>query len=44
VTAFLAAEVRTFERLIANAPEQWWAIFFQIWPDEAKVGRAGPEA
>ena len=37
VTAFLAAEVRTFERLIANAPEQWWAIFFQIWPDEAKV-------
>ncbi len=44
VTAFLAAEVRTFERLIANAPEQWWAIFFQVWPDEAKVGRAGPEA
>ena len=35
VTAFLAAEVRAFERLIANAPEQWWAVFFPIWRDEA---------
>jgi lauroyl/myristoyl acyltransferase len=37
VTAFLAAEVRAFERLIANAPEQWWAVFFPIWPAEAKA-------
>jgi KDO2-lipid IV(A) lauroyltransferase len=35
VTAFLAAEVRAFERLIANAPEQWWAVFFPIWREEA---------
>lgn len=37
VTAFLTAEVRAFERLIANAPEQWWAVFFPIWPAEAKA-------
>jgi len=22
-----------FESLIADAPEQWWTIFFRIWPD-----------
>jgi hypothetical protein len=22
-----------FETLIADAPDQWWAIFFPIWPD-----------
>jgi lauroyl/myristoyl acyltransferase len=22
-----------FERTIASAPEQWWAVFFPIWPD-----------
>jgi KDO2-lipid IV(A) lauroyltransferase len=22
-----------FEDLIADAPDQWWAIFFPIWPD-----------
>ena len=22
-----------FEDLIADAPEQWWAVFFPIWPD-----------
>jgi phosphatidylinositol dimannoside acyltransferase len=26
----LAAE---FERVIEDAPEQWWAVFFPIWPD-----------
>ena len=35
MTAFLAAEVAAFERVIARAPEQWWAIFFPIWPDLA---------
>jgi KDO2-lipid IV(A) lauroyltransferase len=35
LTAFLTAEVAAFERLIAKAPEQWWAIFFPIWPQEA---------
>jgi KDO2-lipid IV(A) lauroyltransferase len=33
VTAFLATEARAFERVIAVAPEQWWAVFFPIWPD-----------
>ena len=33
LTAFLAAEARAFERVIALAPEQWWALFFPIWPD-----------
>ena len=29
-TASVAA---AFERIIADAPEQWWAVFFPIWPD-----------
>jgi KDO2-lipid IV(A) lauroyltransferase len=33
LTAFLNAEARAFERAIADAPEQWWTVFFQIWPD-----------
>jgi len=33
VTEFLAREARAFERAIAVAPEQWWAVFFPIWPD-----------
>lgn len=24
---------RAFERVIERAPEQWWAVFFPIWPD-----------
>ena len=30
----LAAE---FERIIEDAPEQWWAVFFPIWPDLEEV-------
>ena len=38
VTGYLTAEARTFERFIAEAPEQWLAIFHPIWPDlEAAV-------
>ena len=33
VEAVLAAEARAFEHFIADAPEQWWAVFFPIWPD-----------
>jgi KDO2-lipid IV(A) lauroyltransferase len=33
LSAFLEAEARAFERAIADAPEQWWTVFFQIWPD-----------
>ncbi len=36
---FLAAEARAFERAIAAAPDQWWAVFFPIWPDLAPAGR-----
>lgn len=35
IEAILEAEARVFERLIAAAPEQWWAIFFPLWPDLA---------
>jgi KDO2-lipid IV(A) lauroyltransferase len=33
LTAFMAAEARAFERAIADAPEQWWTVFFRIWDD-----------
>ena len=33
VTAYLDAEARAFERLIAAAPEQWLAVFHPLWPD-----------
>jgi lauroyl/myristoyl acyltransferase len=33
VTAYLIAEARAFERLIAAAPEQWLAVFHPLWPD-----------
>lgn len=33
LNAFLEAEARAFERAVADAPEQWWTVFFQIWPD-----------
>ena len=40
VTAMLDAQARAFEREIALAPEQWWAVFFPIWPD-LETGAAG---
>jgi len=30
---FMAAQARAFERAIADAPEQWWTMFFPIWDD-----------
>ncbi len=33
VTATMTALASAFERTIATAPEQWWAVFFPIWPD-----------
>ena len=33
VTAAMTALAAAFERTIATAPEQWWAVFFPIWPD-----------
>jgi lauroyl/myristoyl acyltransferase len=33
VTATMTALASAFERTVATAPEQWWAVFFPIWPD-----------
>ena len=50
VTTTMTRLAAAFEDLIADAPDQWWAIFFPIWPDlEARrrhrrhgwLGRAG---
>jgi phosphatidylinositol dimannoside acyltransferase len=34
----LAAMAAAFESLITDAPEQWSAVFFPIWPDLASAG------
>jgi KDO2-lipid IV(A) lauroyltransferase len=44
VHAFLDAQARAFERLIAVAPEQWWAVFFDIWPDRPATRQPTAEA
>jgi KDO2-lipid IV(A) lauroyltransferase len=46
VTAAMAGLAAAFERIVASAPEQWWAVFFPIWPDlEAGLAaRPMPEA
>jgi lauroyl/myristoyl acyltransferase len=33
VTAMLTGLAAIFETAIADAPEQWWTLFFPIWPD-----------
>ncbi|HEX7221634.1 MAG TPA: hypothetical protein VF231_00165 [Candidatus Limnocylindrales bacterium] len=35
ITGTVAAEAAAFELAIANAPDQWSAVFFPIWPDLA---------
>jgi len=37
----LANEARAFEELISQAPEQWTAVFFPIWPDLEAEAAAG---
>jgi hypothetical protein len=47
IATTLAAIAAAFESLIADAPEQWSAVFFPIWPDldpGATPGRTGPVA
>ena len=39
VEAILASEAAVFERMVADAPEQWWTVFFPIWPDLAPAPR-----
>ncbi len=45
VTATMAAIAQAFERIVEDAPEQWWAVFFPIWPDLEReaAGAAAPE-
>ena len=31
LAGFMANEARAFERAVADAPEQWWTLFFPIW-------------
>ena len=38
VMATTGALARAFERIVADAPEQWWAVFFPIWPDLEAAG------
>jgi hypothetical protein len=39
----VTAEARAFEDVIALAPEQWWSVFFPIWPDlVVSPGRTDP--
>jgi KDO2-lipid IV(A) lauroyltransferase len=33
LTSYLQAQAHAFERMIARAPDQWWAVFFPIWSD-----------
>ena len=33
IEATLQAEARAFETIVRDAPEQWSAVFFPIWPD-----------
>ncbi len=41
IMATTQALAGAFERVIATAPEQWWAVFFPIWPDlEASAAAA----
>lgn len=40
LTATLEGVARAFEALIAEAPEQWWTLFFPIWDDLVAPGRA----
>ncbi|MBA2701594.1 MAG: hypothetical protein H0U58_07840 [Chloroflexi bacterium] len=43
VTATTVAIAAAFERIVEDAPEQWWAVFFPIWPDlETPPGAGAP--
>jgi lauroyl/myristoyl acyltransferase len=41
LTATLERLARAFEEAVADAPDQWWAVFFPMWPDiEAELEAA----
>jgi lauroyl/myristoyl acyltransferase len=33
LASLIEQQVAAFERVVADAPEQWWTLFFQIWDD-----------
>jgi len=41
IRAYLERQAAAFESFIAEAPEQWWSVFFPIWPDLEEQQRAG---
>jgi lauroyl/myristoyl acyltransferase len=43
LTAALEATARAFEEAIADAPEQWWTVFFEIWPDRPAGQASGAD-
>ena len=42
VETFMEGQARAFERLVADAPEQWWALLFPVWPDLVPSAAARP--
>ena len=45
VMAATASVAAAFEQIISDAPEQWWAVFFPIWPDlEIEVAETAASA
>jgi lauroyl/myristoyl acyltransferase len=45
VTTTMNRLAGAFEILIADAPDQWWAVFFPLWPDlEAEAAREPQQA
>ena len=41
MTGGMAALAAAMEEAVAVAPEQWWSIFFPIWPDLDPEAEAG---
>ena len=41
VVATTQALARAFEQIVAAAPEQWWAVFYPIWPDLETASEQG---
>ena len=37
VQATLEAQVRAFERFVADAPDQWWTLLFRIWEEDGEA-------
>jgi KDO2-lipid IV(A) lauroyltransferase len=42
VAAFLQAQATAYERLIADAPDQWWSALFRIWTSDQPDGAPAP--